>query len=419
MNELKTFGVQLIVRHRNKKSPMAGIYLRITVNGRRTEISTKLSCPATQWDGDKERVKSGDNFPFNRTNQMLEQLKGKVISIYQELLIREEHISVTAIKNRFLGIKEEGHTLQKLIDYHYQIQENALNSATLNHYKTTARYLKEFLLERRGVDDIYLNKIDYRFLTDFEAFLRNYQPVDAGKKSIGHNTVMRHLSRVRTYANLAVRLGWIQSYPFSGYKLNFKQTSRRYLSKEELQRLEEKEFSIARLRLTRDLFLFSCYTGLAYVDISLLTPDNLSIGIDGNNWIYTQRKKTENMVRVPLLPVAAAMIEKYRNHPRAVHSETLFPGMSNQRLNCYLKEIADLCEIDKNLTFHMARHTFATTVTLSNGVPIETVSKILGHNRIATTQIYAKVVENKVSEDMQKLQHKLNDQMLNLNRTSG
>ncbi|MBI9064944.1 MAG: site-specific integrase, partial [Marinilabiliaceae bacterium] len=295
------------------------------------------------------------------------------------------------------------------IDYHYRSQEHTLNPATLKHYKSTHRYLSLFLKERKNGDDIYLKQIDYAFLTDFEAFLRAYQPTESGQRPLAHNTVMKHLSRFRTLMNLAIKLGWMEHYPFKAYKLSYKQSDRKYLSKEELSRIEAKRFKIERLQLTKDLFIFSCYTGLAYSDVVQLEPNHITIGIDGNNWIFTHRKKTDNAVRIPILPTAHYLIDKYKDHPRSLHNGTLFPKISNQKLNGYLKEIADLCEVDKNLTFHMARHTFATTVTLSNGVPIETVSKILGHHRIATTQIYARVVENKVSEDMHQLQVKLTE----------
>ena len=323
--------------------------------------------------------------------------------------IREELISLAAIKNRFLGIKEQGHTLQRLIDYHYRSQEHTLNPATLKHYKSTHRYLTLFLKERKKSNDIYLKQIDYAFLTDFEAFLRAYQPKESGQRPLAHNTVMKHLSRFRTLMNLAIKLGWMEHYPFKAYKLSYKQSDRKYLSNEELNRIEAKKFKMERLQLTKDLFIFSCYTGLAYSDVVRLQPHHITIGIDGNNWIFTQRKKTDSSVRIPILPMADYLIDKYKDHPRSLNYGTLFPKISNQKLNGYLKEIADLCQVDKNLTFHMARHTFATTVTLSNGVPIETVSKILGHHRIATTQIYARVVENKVSEDMHQLQIRLND----------
>jgi len=174
-----------------------------------------------------------------------------------------------------------------------------------------------------------------------------------------------------------------------------------------MELIQNKQFTIERLQYTRDLFIFSCYTGLAYSDVMLLRPDNILKGIDGNNWIYTERKKTNTTIRIPLLSVPEQLIEKYRKHPKAMHRGTLFPKMTNQRLNSYLKEVGDMCGITKNLTFHVARHTFATTVTLSNGVPIETVSKILGHTKIVTTQIYSKVLEYKVSQDMDVLRTKL------------
>ncbi|MCY1530988.1 Tyrosine recombinase XerD [compost metagenome] len=157
------------------------------------------------------------------------------------------------------------------------------------------------------------------------------------------------------------------------------------------------------------MFLFSCYTGLAYIDLAELTPDNIITGIDGDLWIYTSRAKTDTSVRIPLLPKARELMEKYQDDPRAISNGTVFPVISNQRTNGYLKEIAEICEINTDLTFHIARHTFATTVTLSNGVPIESVSKMLGHTSIRTTQIYAKVVEHKLSEDMQNLRERLSE----------
>src|SRR5690606_3279109 len=162
-----------------------------------------------------------------------------------------------------------------------------------------------------------------------------------------------------------------------------------------------------RIQYAKDLFVFSCYTGMAYIDVMQLTPDNIILGIDGNYWIKTIREKTNTSVNIPILPKAAYIIEQYRNSPRSLAKGSLFPMISNQKLNSYLKEVADLCGLKKNLTFHLARHTFATSVTLSNGVPIETVSKMLGHTTIRTTQIYAKVVEQKVSQDMSALQEKL------------
>lgn len=171
--------------------------------------------------------------------------------------------------------------------------------------------------------------------------------------------------------------------------------------------MELQEFQQERLERVRDLFVFSCYTGISYIDIMNLTQDNILLGIDGGNWIFTHRQKTKIKVKIPLLGKAEELMNKYKDHPMTIVSGTLFPKITNEKLNAYLKDVAFVCGIKKNLTFHMARHTFATTITLSNGVPIETVSKLLGHSKIATTQIYARVLERKVSEDINALKRKL------------
>jgi site-specific recombinase XerD len=206
---------------------------------------------------------------------------------------------------------------------------------------------------------------------------------------------------------LAYHLEWINRDPFIRWKPTFEKREREFLSANELSNLETYYFPIKRLERVRDLFVFSCYTGISYADIIKLNNTHIHKGIDGNNWIITNRQKTKKIVKIPLLDKAQELIDKYNNHPMTVISETLFPVISNEKLNLYLKEIADACGIKKNLTFHMARHTFATTITLSNGVPIETVSKLLGHTKIATTQIYARVIERKVSDDMAVLKSKL------------
>jgi integrase len=206
--------------------------------------------------------------------------------------------------------------------------------------------------------------------------------------------------------NLGQRLGWITQNPFDSYKLSFRKVDRGFLTEKELQTIETKELGIERLQTVRDVFVFGCYTGLSYIDAINLRTDEINVGIDGQYWIFSKRQKTDTKLRIPLLPKALGIFEKYRKHPKSISRDKVFPLISNQKLNSYLKEIADLCGIKKNLTFHLARHTFATTVTLSNGVPIETVSQVLGHKSISTTQIYAKVLEKKISEDMGQLRKK-------------
>jgi integrase len=178
------------------------------------------------------------------------------------------------------------------------------------------------------------------------------------------------------------------------------------LSEVEIQSIINKDFKTERLSLVRDIFLFSCFTGLAYIDVKNLTKSHLSIGIDGEKWIFTHRQKTETASKIPILPITQMIIDKYDNHPESNNQNKLLPILTNQKMNAYLKEIAAICEIEKELTFHIARHTFATTVTLTNGVPIESVSKMLGHKNLKTTQHYAKILDKKVSEDMQILRDK-------------
>lgn len=217
---------------------------------------------------------------------------------------------------------------------------------------------------------------------------------------------MKYLTNFRKIINLAVVNEWVDRDPFAKFKGSKQEVKRDFLIEEELDRISQKSFAAQRLNLVKDTFLFCCYTGLAYVDVAKLSASNISTGIDGEQWLFVDRQKTGSSSHVPLLPPALAIIAKYRDHPEAVNKGLLLPVISNQKLNAYLKEIADICGINKHLTFHVARHTFATTVTLTNGIPIESVSSMLGHKSIKTTQIYAKVVQKKVSEDMKILRGK-------------
>ena len=278
----------------------------------------------------------------------------------------------------------------------------SLTYGTLKNYFTTQKYIKLFLTKKRKTQDIYLSQLTFRFLVDFEKFLRLYIPVDHQKK-MENNTIMKHIQRLRKMVTLAYKMEWLDKDPFIKFKPTYIKNEREFLREDELQNIIEKEFEIERLTLVKDLFVFSCYTGLSYIDVMNLNEDDIAIGIDGGRWIITNRQKTHNKVKIPILPTAQELIKKYADHLKTKKTKTLFPNISNQKLNSYLKEIADLCKIKKNLTFHIARHTFATTITLSNGVPIETVSKLLGHTKITTTQIYARVIDKKISEDMAKL----------------
>ncbi len=400
-----TFGVIFYLRKYKAKNGKAPIYARITVDGRRVDLSIKRSIEESSWNSSRGMAK-GSREEIRSLNRYLEQVRAKLVEHYQSMVLQGKLATADAIKNQFLGIDKREHTLCKLVEYHNTKMKDTLAWGTMKNYFTTQKYLERFLKMKCGTTDVFLTQINYKFITDFEFFLREWKPVDH-HKPLGNNGIMKHMERFRKMINLAIRMEWMNNDPFAKYQPKFDKVERGYLSDEQLQTIEQKEFNITRLQQVKDLFVFSCYTGLSYIDVVNLTPDNITKGIDGGLWISTSRQKTSNAVRVPLLQQALDIIYKYQDHPKVLNEGTLLPSMSNQKLNSYLKEVADLCGIEKNLTFHLARHTFATTVTLSNGVPIESVSKMLGHSRISTTQIYAKVVETKLSHDMNILKEKL------------
>lgn len=405
MKNVNTFGIQFVIRKHRIKDGEAPIYARITVNTNRCEISVKRRIHTDNWNNGKGMAK-GKNPEISKLNSYLEQVRSQLTNYYQELVISKQALNADAIKNKFLGYEESEHTLMGLIKYHNERMDENLEWGTQKNYFTTEKYVSLFLKEKLRKNDISLSELNFKFISDFEYFMRKLKRTD-NIKPMGNNTVMKHNERLRKMINLSVKMEWIEKDPFTAHKAKFIKVQRGYLTQEELELIEQKNFSIERLQQVIDLFIFSCYTGLAYIDAISLKSTDIKKGIDGGEWIFTARHKTDVPVQIPVLSKASNLIAKYKDHPKTKLSGTVFPVISNQKLNSYLKEVADLCGITKNLTFHLARHTFATTVTLTNGVPIESVSKMLGHSDIRTTQIYAKVVEMKISEDMAKLQTKL------------
>lgn len=395
---LNTFGIHFIIRSaKNQKSNLASVYARISANGRRAEISLKRKVSPDQWSDLKGRAK-GRSEEVVKLNTHIDRMRTLIAEAYHTLAEKGKVVTVEAIKNSITAKDDSVMSLCSLMEYHNTECAGSLAQGTMKNYYTTQRYVKSFLKSCYN-GDVALSELTYKFIIDFERYLQRFQRLDHHKK-LGNNGVMKHMERLRKMVNLAAKFDWIDKDPFSKYKLHFNKIERGYLIQEELSKIQVKDFCVERLQSVRDMFIFCCYTGLAYVDMLNLTAANVVKGIDGGYWLNTHRQKTNTVVKVPLLPQALALIEKYRTHPKASNEQRLFPVISNQRMNGYLKEIAYICGITKNLTFHLARHTFATTVTLSNGVPIESVSSMLGHTSIRTTQVYAKVVEEKLSKDM-------------------
>ncbi|MCT4645247.1 MAG: site-specific integrase [Carboxylicivirga sp.] len=408
---MNTFGTIFVLKKQKAKQGKYPIYLRITMNGRRSEVSIKRYVREENWNLSRGLAK-GKSEEVRILNTFLEQIRRNIVDCYQELKTSKQTFSCEDVKNAFLGIKEESHTLIELFDYHNKEMNNLLEWGTLKNYFTTKKYFQQYLKAKHKKTDIHLSLLRYGFLVGFVNFMKETKPINP-HQPFTHNTIMKHVERFKKIMNLAYQNEWLEKDPFKRFKLSFIKKDIEHLTEIELNKIEKKKFKIERLECIKDLFVFSCYTGLSYIDVHHLKEENIIIGIDGRKWISTNRKKTDKAVMIPILPQAMKIIDKYKNYTTTISKGKLLPSYSNQRLNSYLKEIADICRIKKNLTFHMARHTFATTVTLSNGIPIETVSKLLGHSNIKTTQIYARVIESKISSDMDVLYEKLNNHSSN------
>jgi integrase len=405
MKSTNPFSVHFVARTLKTTPGEVHLYVRITVAKKRLEISLKKKVPAEQWDVKSGSV-SGNKKLMQELNPYLQDVRFQMMECVRHLHLEKRKVTAQAIKSLFLGTEEGNQTLCGLMRYHNENMKTVLAPGTLKNYFTTERYLKLFLDRKHKAKDILLSQLNYQFITEFEIFLRKTAPL-MESNPLTNNGIMKHMERLRKMVTLAAKMEWIPKDPFQRYTLRFQKVDKAFLTSAELALVEDAELPLERLIVVRDLFVFSCYTGLAYADVTALQPSHICIGMDGSYWIKTARCKTAIAVNVPLLPQAKAIMDRFRNDPRAGVRSRVFPRISNQKMNAYLKEIAGCCGILKPFTFHTARHTFATTITLSNGVPIETVSKMLGHTKLSTTQIYARVLEKKVGEDMLALSKRL------------
>jgi site-specific recombinase XerD len=378
------------------------IYVRLTVEGKRFEYSSKKFIEPSKWSNELSRMK-GNSEEARSINSLLDFTKNQINEIQFELLKDNITLNIEEFKNRLLGTKVRERMLIPIFKEHNSKIKELLGieyaPGTLERYETSLKHTSNFLFWKYNITDINIDKIDHAFITDYEFYLRTV-------RKCANNTAVKYIKNFNKIIKLCLANDWLDKNPFANYKSKVKEVERVYLSEADIQSIINKDFKNERLTLVRDIFLFSCFTGLAYIDVKNLTKSHISIGIDGDKWIFTHRQKTETASKIPVLPVTQMIIDKYADHPQSVNEDKLLPILSNQKMNAYLKEIAAVCEIEKELTFHIARHTFATTVTLTNGVPIESVSKMLGHKNLRTTQHYAKVLDKKVSEDMKILKDK-------------
>lgn len=403
MKSNQIYSIRFVIKRGKSKNGKSPLVCRITVNGKRVEIAMKKSIEPIKWSSDAGRAK-GNSEEARMINAHIELTTNEIMRHQNKLVMEGKPSDAQSIKNSFLGLTEKKYSLIETFNYHNERMKPLIGIdvelGTYKKFETVLSKIERFIKKYYHRDDMFLDELNFKFITDFEYFMKT-------EDKVKHNTALRYIRCLKKIIILALNNEWITRNPFSNYKCQYTRVNRDVLTEAELGNMWKKEIGIPRLDEVKDVFLFCCYTGYSFADVERLSRKDLGRGIDGDYWIFTERKKTGITSNVPLLPKAMEIIKKYDDHYGCINSNKLLPVKSNQKMNAYLKEVADLCGITKNLTMHMARHTFATTVTLSNGVPIETVSKMLGHTKLATTQIYAQVLENKVSDDMKKLREVL------------
>ncbi|HEY2583614.1 MAG TPA: site-specific integrase [Mucilaginibacter sp.] len=402
----KTFGLLFYVkRSKMTENGTAPVYLRVTIDGERIEISSKRNVNPDKWNANGQKL-NGTGEEVRSLNNYLKTLEHQVYEIHRHLIEKKLPLTAVNLKNALLKkdevagskmlipiFKEHNRQVAALIGTEYA-------KGTADRYETSLKHTQAFLKWKYKVDDINIEGINHEFIMSYDFYLRS-------ERKCANNSTVKYMKNFKKIILMCIDNGWLDKDPFIKYKPKVKVVAREYLTKEELETMAAKSYSSLRIEQVKDIFIFCCYTGLAYIDVKQLKRSEIIKGIDGQQWIYTTRQKTNTASRIPLLTQALQIIQKYEHHPECADMDQVLPVLSNQKMNSYLKEIADVCGINKELTFHIARHTFATSVTLANGVSIESVSKMLGHKNIRTTQHYAKILDSKVGEDMQLLKLKL------------
>ena len=375
--------------------------MRITVGGQRADMSMHRAVEPDKWDQAKGRINS--NAPWARElNDYLNEKYLKAHNIRKNLEEKDQPVTAIAVRNALQGISEEKTGVLEVFDDHNrkcaELVGKDFAPATVKRYETTRSHLAEYILFKYKEKDVALKSVHHVFITGFEHFLKT-------KHKCNHNTSVKYVRNFRKIINLALKNDWISKDPFRNIHNRMQRVDRDYLTKAELETMRKREFNNERLSKVRDIFVFCCFTGLAFSDVKRLSRDHLQESIDGSKGIVIKinRVKTDTPCRIPLMSIPMEIIEKYKEDPFCQKYGVLLPLPSNQKMNAYLKEIADRCGINKNLSTHIARHTFATTVTLANGIPIEIVSKMLGHSNITTTEIYAKILNASIDKEMSKL----------------
>lgn len=400
----KSFGLLFFLKQRKSQNDdLMFIYLKITVDGKSTELSTKRKCAQSRWNPGAGR-EMGNKESTKELNYYLDSLEQLVYQAKRSLFETDKPVTAQAIKDVLNGVTEKPRMILEVFKHHND-QMKALEgidfaAGTIGRYEISKQHTSCFIKWMYKADDKPIKELDYEFITQYAFWLKTV-------RKCNHNSTMKYLANFKKVVLICVKNKWLPGDPFANFKLTKKAVEKVALTEAELKRVIEKKFDAERLSLVRDIFVFSCYTGLAYADVKNLKRSDIKTGIDEKEWIFINRQKTNSASHLPLLAQARKILARYRDHSKCADTDAALPVLTNQKMNAYLKEIADTCGIKEELTFHIARHTFATTVTLNNGVPMESVSKMLGHSSIKQTQHYAKTQNYKVSKDMLLLEDNL------------
>ena len=393
-----------ILFYLKKNSPKpdgtAQLMARITIDGTISQFSCKMNMLPNLWDTKAGRL-TGKSTTAVKTNLALDKIRVDINRHYQEVMKTDGFITADKVKNAYLGLGIKQDTFLTLFANHNQEFSRKVGynrtQATYSKYCTIYKHMESYIKQEYKRDDIFLKELNLAFINGFEYYLRT-------ERNCSTNTIWLYMIGVKHIVAIARNSGQLTINPFAGYLISPEQKDRGFLNKEELNLFINARMKNAQYELVRDLFVFSCFCGLSYSDVKNLTKDNIQTSFNGHLWIITLRQKTNTDSSIRLLEVPKRIIEKYKGYTR---DNKVFPVPSNNTCNKILKKIAEQCGIKTRLSYHMSRHTFGTLLTISQGVPIETVSRMMGHSNIKTTQIYAKITKEKISQDMEILSHKL------------
>lgn len=395
-----SFLIRVARTNRNGESP---IFARITVAGQRAEFNINRTVTPDNWNAAKG-IARGRSKKDTELNRYLDSIRVRFSEIHAQLVDEEEVINPLVLKNHFLGNVAGPKMLcavfrDVIAQYKEKEECGDVCTSTFLRWERCEKYLSEFLQQREGRPDIPIKKLTSGMIDDFEHFLRV-------NKRNGNNAAVKYIRYLKKVTRVAMANKWLEDDPFINKRYTRTEANREALDESEVKKLMSLNLSeFPRLEQVRDVFVFCCFTGLAFIDVATLTKEHIIMNQDGEKWIRKPRQKTDELSCIPLLEIPGRIVEKYANHPTVVAKGVVLPVISNQRMNSYLAEIATLAKVKKHLTTHIARHTFAT-MSLRNHVPIESISKMLGHSDIQTTQIYARMVDEAISEDMQKMRSK-------------